>query len=821
MKRTVQLELALGLTLASIFGLRADADDDLKPISSPDPPAGTRNQHYASNREPLTESPLVKLPTGSIRPQGWLRRQLELMRDGMIGHLPEVSKWCQIKESAWANPKGEGQYGWEELPYWLKGFVNLGYVLGDERIQREAKAWIEGALSSQEESGYFGPRENKAKDDVWPNMVMINALQDYQDATGDPRVIPFLLKYFKWELDLPREKLLPGSWQKIRGGDNLASVYWVYNRTGEKWLLDLATKIHERTAPWVDDIQSWHGVNICQSFREPAVFYQQSADPLHLRAAERNYRKVIQRYGQVPGGMFGADENCRPGFSGPRQGAETCSMVEFMFSFEMLLGISGRALFADRCEEVAFNSLPASQTADLKALHYLTAPNLVQCDKENKSPAVENEGCMLAFSPGEQYRCCQHNVSHGWPYFAEHLWMATRGNGLAATLYAPCEVEALVADGVKVKIVETTDYPFDGTVRLKLAAPKSVLFPLALRIPIWCRGPSLSLNGKRINVRPSSLTYLTLERIWADGDQLQLELPMKVGVRSWPSSQNAISVHRGPLTFSLKIGERWQRCGGTDKWPELELFPTTPWNYGLIVDKRRYESSFEVVKKEGPLPAQPFDLEAAPVLLKAKAKRIPAWKMAGGLVGNLQPSPVKSDERVEEITLIPMGCARLRIAAFPVIGDGARAHEWKEPPRAPQASHIHDNVQALVDGILPKSSKDQEVPRFTWWDHLGTKEWVSITLDKPKKISSAEVYWFDDTGAGRCRAPKSWRLLWKDAASEKDKGEWRPVSNPSVYGVDLDKLNKVTFDPVEASEVRLETELQEGFSGGILEWRVE
>src|SRR5262245_37455127 len=111
MKRTLQLELALGLILASSFGVRVHADDDLKFNSQPDPPAGAKNQHYVSNREPLTESPLVKLPIGSIRPQGWLRRQLELMRDGMIGHLSEVSQWCQIKESAWANPKGEGQCG--------------------------------------------------------------------------------------------------------------------------------------------------------------------------------------------------------------------------------------------------------------------------------------------------------------------------------------------------------------------------------------------------------------------------------------------------------------------------------------------------------------------------------------------------------------------------------------------------------------------------------------------------------------------------------------------------------------------------------------
>src|SRR4029453_12142593 len=151
----------------------------------------------------------------------------------------------------------------------------------------------------------------------------------------------FLQKYARWLLALPRERLLPGSWQKVRGGDNLASVYWLYNRTGDRKLPELATLLHARTAPWVTNIASWRGVNISQGFREPAVFWQQSQEPSHLEAAERNYRHVLELYGQVPGGMFGADENARKGYSGPRQGAESCSMVEFMLSFEMLLGITG------------------------------------------------------------------------------------------------------------------------------------------------------------------------------------------------------------------------------------------------------------------------------------------------------------------------------------------------------------------------------------------------------------------------------------------------------------------------------------------------
>lgn len=169
---------------------------------------------------------------------------------------------------------------------------------------------------------------------------------------------------------------------------------------------------------------NWHNVNIAQAFGGPARFYPQSKDPKHLIAAERNYQEVRSLYGQAPGGMFGGDENCRPGYRGPRQAIETCGIVEQMLSDETLLAITGRMIWADRCELVALNMLPAAFTADLKALHYLTAPNLVLCDAASKSPGVQNSGPMFLFDP-HRHRCCQHNAGHGWPYYTEHLWMAT------------------------------------------------------------------------------------------------------------------------------------------------------------------------------------------------------------------------------------------------------------------------------------------------------------------------------------------------------------------------------------------------------------
>jgi len=789
-------------------------------------PTSPANPFYVTNREPLVPSPFLKLPIGRIAPKGWLRHQLELEAQGMTGHLEEISKWCKFDGNAWADPRGLGDSGWEELPYWLKGYGDLGYVLKDDAIIRNARRWIDAVLSSQEPDGWFGPRGLKTglkgKPDLWPHMVMCNVLQSFYESTGDDRVLPFLTKYFKWLNSLPGENFGAGYWPKIRAGDAIETIHWVYNRTGQAdagWLLELARRVHENMQDWTTGVHDWHNVNLAQGFREPGVYYVQARDEKFLRAAERNYDSIMAVYGQFPGGGFAGDENCRPGYADPRQGFETCGIVEFMHSFEMLTKISGNPLWADRCEEIAFNSLPAALTPDLKGLHYLTCPNQVQLDKNNKAPAIDNSGTMFSYSPWEVYRCCQHNVAHGWPYYAEELWLATADHGLCASLYAASEVTARVGEGAEVRISEDTDYPFGEMITFRISAAHPAKFPLYLRIPRWCQGASVKVNGRRVEFKTRPLTYAVLDRTWQEGDSVSLQLPSHISVRKWEKNNDAVSVDYGPLSFSLRIGEKWSRYGGTEAWPEFEVFPTAPWNYGLLLDPTDPAKSFKVVKKPGPVPAQPFAPDAAPIELQAKAKRIPAWQQdAQGMVGKLQPSPAKSDQPVETITLIPMGAARLRISTFPVVGSGAAAHEWVTPKSPPvSASHCFesDTVEALIDGLEPKSSNDHSIPRFTWWDHRGTTEWVQYDFEKPRRASAVEVYWFDDTGAGNCRVPESWKLLHRNGEN------WKEVGGASGYPTKTDTYNRVTFKPLETTALRIEVRLQPDFSGGILEWKVK
>jgi DUF1680 family protein len=788
------------------------------------------NDFYIGNRPPLMPSPFIKLPVGSIEPHGWVRRQLELQADGFHGNLTEISRFLIKEKNAWLSPAGEGSHGWEEPVYWLKGFSNCGYILRNQRMINESKIWIEAILKSQQQDGWFGPDKGRkgaatrlqGREDLWPNMIALFCLQDYYSFTGDKRVIELMTNYMKYLTTVPEEQFLVGYWPKMRGGDLLYSVYWLYNRTGDEFLLELAKKVHRRTAEWSKDVINWHNVNMSQGFGQPATYYVQSKDPNHLWAAERNWRKIRDMYGQVPGGMFGGDENCRPGFTDPRQAVETCGMVEMMLSHEILLTITGDTRWADRCEDVTFNSLPAAFTPDLKALHYLTSPNMILCDRHTKSPGLQNGGPMLLFNP-HIHRCCQHNTGHGWPYYAEHLWLATPGNGLAAALYAPSKVTAKVGNGTKVTITEKTNYPFDEKIQLTIKTPKPVRFPLYLRVPTWCENPGLLINGVSSSIKAAPRSYYMIDRKWADGDTVELDLEMKISLTQWTKNNNSVSVNRGPLTYSLKIGEKYVRAGGNEKWPAWEIYPTTAWNYGLVLNDSDIASSFRVIRKTWPTDNQPFEAAAAPISLRAKAKRIPQWqKDRLGLVGLLQPSPAKSSQPTETVTLIPMGCARLRISSFPTIDTDPDATEWTTPAKPAEqlpasASHCWDSdtVAALSDKLSPQSSNDHSIARFTWWNHKGTTEWVQYDFDEAKKISGASIYFFDDTGSGGCRIPKSWRLLYKDGS------QWRPVSNASGYSTQKDKFNNVKFKRVQTTSLRLEAKLQPNFSAGILEWSID
>jgi GH43 family beta-xylosidase len=645
------------------------------------------SQAQVKNRAPLLEGKFIKLPVTAFRPGGWLRKQLELQRAGLTGHLGEISIWLAKKDNAWLSKDGKGKYGWEELPYWLKGYANIGYMLRDSAMIRESLFWINTVLKNQRADGDFGPAvERKGNRDLWTNMPMLWCLQSYYEYSHDPRVLKFMSRYFKWELSIPDEHFLEDYWEKSRGGDNMLSVYWLYNRTGEAWLLDLATKIDKNTADWrqQNNLPNWHNVNVAQCFREPATYYLQSHNKSDLDATYNDFALIRSLYGQVPGGMFGADENARKGYDDPRQAVETCGMVEQMTSDQLLLQMTGDAKWAENCEDVAFNTFPAAFMPDYRSLRYLTAPNMVVSDSRNHAPGIANEGPFLMMNPFSS-RCCQHNHAAGWVYYAENAWMATPDDGLAAQLYVEGVVTAKVAAGQTVSVEEKTHYPFDENIEFTVKTKgRAVNFPLYLRLPAWCTGARVEVNGQPVQPAADG-AYLRLQRAWKNGDRVRLVLPMQLRLTTWTRNRNSVSVNYGPLAFSLKIDEKyqqkdsrataqgdagWQASADATKWPATEILPASDWNYGLVLDPSGDVSkSFTVKKLAWPSDNNPFTNAAAPIVVEAKGREIDSWTIDQyGLCGLVPQSPVATDEPLKELTLVPMGGARLRISSFPVVG---------------------------------------------------------------------------------------------------------------------------------------------------------
>ena len=652
-------------------------------VSRPD--TQSKSSNYVGNRAPLAPAAAIKLPLGAIHAEGWLGEVFDRQCDGLAGHLGEISAWLNKKGNAWLET--EGHAGWEEVPYWLRGYSDMAYMKGDEKMLEETKLWIEAILASQREDGWFGPLiyNEKTGNDYWPNMLVLFTLQNYYDATGDKRVIDFMTKYFKYELAQPDGKIIASYWENMRGGDNLYSVYWLYNRTGEAWLLDLATKLDRCTANWKmgNTLPNWHVVNIAQGFREPATYAMQSKDPAHTEATYFNFNHVRDIYGQVPGGMYGADENARKGYDDPRQGAETCSMAEQMTSDGILTCITGDVFWADNAEDVMFNTYLAAFTPDMKSLRYITSPNMVLADDRNHHPGIDNRGPFLMMNPFSS-RCCQHNHSHGLPYYIGNMVMATNDNGLLANLYGSATINAKVGKKVGVQIKMQSNYPFEEIIRFDVDPVKSVTFPLYLRVPAWCKGANVKINGTETYTASENNGYIKISRKWQKGDKVELTLPMRLTAREWVKNKKSVSINYGPLTFSLLIKEnyikkgskdtaiwdsRWQEGVDAEAWPSWEIHPASPWNYGLIYDPAKsLESQFAIEKREFPKDNYPFTNDAAPIILKTKGRQIPAWGLdQHWLCGILPESPVTSTSPVTDLTLVPMGGARLRISAFPVI----------------------------------------------------------------------------------------------------------------------------------------------------------
>lgn len=641
--------------------------------------------HAQNNRAPLRANPYSALPLGAIRAEGWLKEMLIRQRDGATGSLDELYPSVIGQRNGWLGGDGDQ---WERGPYWVDGLLPLAYQLNDEKLIAKTKRWVEWTLASQQPDGYFGPAKDYSPEpglqrnnsrDWWPKMVMLKVLMQYYSATQDKRVPVLMTKYFQYQLkELPKTPLDHWTfWARYRGADNLMAVYWLYNITGDKFLLDLAEIIHKQTFDYTNsfldgkmltEMGSIHCVNLAQGIKAPLIYYQQHPEEKYVQSVVKAFQD-IRKYNGMVHGLYGGDEMLHG--NNPTQGSELCSAVEMMYSLESMLGITGDVGFADHLERIAFNALPTQVTDDFMARQYFQQANQVMITRgvRNFIEDGHHDGTDLCFGFLTGYPCCTSNMHQGWPKFVQNLWYASDDGGLAALVYGP-NVVSTVVNGTSVTIEDQTSYPFEESVTFKLKMTKPATFPFHLRIPAWCTKTNVLVNGDVVEQAEGD-RIVKLKRDWKSGDVVELQLPMHISKSTW--YQNSMSVERGPLVFALKIGEEWKKKQN-EKDPEIfgatyfEVLPKDPWNYGIVgANTLEKDATVEAAKT---IATYPWNLDNAPVKIKIKAKRIPSWKLYNDMTGPIPYSIVghmQTDDKEEEITLIPYGCSTLRISQFPVI----------------------------------------------------------------------------------------------------------------------------------------------------------
>jgi hypothetical protein len=470
---------------------------------------------------------------------------------------------------------------------------------------------------------------------------------------------------------------------------------------------------------------------------------------------------------------------------------ETCAAIANCLWNHRLFLLHGDGKYMDVFERTLYNGFLAGVSFEGDTFFY---PNPLEAD----GVYAFNQGA-IGRSPWFATSCCPSNVVRFMPSLPGYVY-AVREDSVYVNLYVAGK--GTLPGGLT--LTQQTRYPWDGAVTIGVDVAAPVEKTLRLRIPGWALGdplpgdlyqyvddthaePVLKVNGESVPLTMDQ-GYAVVSRTWEDGDRIELafDMPIRRVVcdERVTANRGRVALERGPIVYCVEGVDHEDALISLYLEDDVTLWTT-----------KRADLLNGVTTIDGRIGAIQYKPEEDVYRSgKTRLSAIPYYAWAHRGAGAMTVWLARSDERAQT-------------PPKPTLASEARI----------EASHVHegDTVSALNDQTLPEHSNDHGVPRFTWWDHKGGKEWVQYEWPEPVTLSATEVYWFDDTGSGQCRVPASWRVLYRDG------DHWRRVEATDSYDTRTNRFNRVTFEPVTTTAVRIEARLEEGFSAGVLEWVVE
>ena len=592
--------------------------------------------------------------SNEIKPLGWVKRQLEIQAQSLCGNLHKV--WPDVRDSKWIGGTAEG---WERVPYWLDGFIPMAYVLEDEELISVARKYMDAILAFQQPDGWLCPcdEEKRPSYDTWAVLLLSKVLTVYYQCSGKEQAVDALYKMLKNYHELLKNgtvKLF--EWGKYRWYEGFIAINFLYSRHGEEWLIDLARILKEQgmdydtvTHLWERPMNWWrfdtHIVNLAMMLKSEAVSCAILGEQYTDKA--QKYYDILDKYNGMPAGVFTGDE-CLSGVS-PIQGAELCSVVELMYSYEHLYACTGDKKWAERLEKIAFNALPAAISDDMWAHQYVQQSNQISCIRfPGKSVFRTNNSEAHLFGLEPNYGCCTANFGQGWPKLVLSAFMH-KGDKVISAFPVP---SVLQTEDIYISL--ETEYPFKNTFKYTVKAEKD--FTLVLRVPTFAA--DYTVNGEKAWVEEVSVPVKA-------GDTKVFNVSFEVTPRFAKRAGGLNTVEMGSLLFSLPIKyhtlkKEYERDGVERKFPycDYEYYPLTPWQFGFA--DTNLEAEYRDVWET------PFSSQNPPVTVKAKVKEID-WGYADGYdtVCAKYPESRAGKGSVKEAELYPYGCAKLRMTELP------------------------------------------------------------------------------------------------------------------------------------------------------------